>query len=105
MNKFNLSLSAVMVGAMSVSSWVSADSGAADELMAALKACKAGSAAKQSAQAMIKKHGGKPSDDQVDDRVDEQDDKLFKCLDRKLRLKNFYQSSLKASLSAGFFML
>ena len=52
---------------------------------------------------MIKKHGGKPSDDQVDDRVDEQDDKLFKCLDRKLRLKNFYQSSLKASLSAGFF--
>ena len=61
-----------------------ADAGAADELMAALKACKAGSAATKSAQAMIKKHGGKPSDDQVDDWVDEQDDKLFKCLDKKL---------------------
>ena len=81
MNKFNLFLSAVVVGAMSVSSWVSADTGAADELMAALKA---DSAATKSAQAMIKKHGGKPSDDQVDDWVDEQDDKLFKCLDKKL---------------------
>jgi hypothetical protein len=39
-----------------------ADAGAADELMAALKACKAGSAATKSAQAMIKKDGGKPSD-------------------------------------------
>ena len=38
----------------------------------------------QSAQAMIKKHGGKPSDDQVDDWVDEQDDNLFNCLDKKL---------------------
>ena len=84
MNKFNLLLSAVVVGAMSASSWVSADSGAADELMAALKACKADSAAMKSAQAMIKKHGGKPSDDQVDDWVDEQDDKLFNCLDKKL---------------------
>jgi hypothetical protein len=84
MNKVNLFLSAVVVGAMSVSSWVSADTGAADELMAALKACKADSAATKSAQAMIKKHGGKPSDDQVDDWVDEQDDKLFKCLDKKL---------------------
>ena len=84
MSKFNLFLSVVVVGAMSVSSWVSADAGAADELMAALKACKADSAAMKSAQAMIKKHGGKPTDDQVDDWVDEQDDKLFKCLDKKL---------------------
>ena len=84
MSKFNLFLSTVAVGAMSVSSWVYADSSAADELMAALKACKADSAAMKSAQAMIKKHGGKPSDDQVDDWVDEQDDKLFNCLDKKL---------------------
>ena len=84
MNTFNLFLSAVVVEALSVSSWVSADSGTADELMAALKACKADSAATKSAQAVIKKHGGKPSDDQVDDWVDEQDDKLFKCLDKKL---------------------
>jgi hypothetical protein len=83
MNKFNLFLSAVVVGAMSFSSWVSAYSGAADELMAALKACKADSAAVKSAQAMIKKHVGKPSDNKVDDWVDEQDDKLFNCLDKK----------------------
>ena len=60
------------------------DKGAADELMAAMKACKASSDEMKSAQAMIKKHGGKPSDDQVDDWVDEQDDKLFNCLDKKL---------------------
>ncbi len=61
-----------------------ADAGAADELMAALKVCKADSAATKSAQAMIKKHGGKPTDDQIDGWVDEQDDKLFKYLDKKL---------------------
>ena len=33
MNKFNLFLCAVVVGAMSVSSWVPADAGAADELI------------------------------------------------------------------------
>ena len=60
------------------------DKGAADELMAALTACKADSAAMKSAQAMIKKHGGTPTDDQVDNWVDEQDDKLFNCLDKKL---------------------
>ena len=65
MNKFNLFLSAVFVGAMSVSSWVSADTGSAEELMAALKACKADSDATKSAQAMIKKHGGTLSDDQL----------------------------------------
>ena len=84
MSKFNLFSSSVIVGSMSVFSLVSADTGAADELMAALKACSADSAAMKSAQAMIKKHGGKPSDDQVDDWVDEQDDKLFNCLDKKL---------------------
>ncbi len=61
-----------------------ADKGAADDLMAALKACKADSAAMKSAQAMIKKHGGTPTDDQVDNWVDDQDDKLFDCLDKKL---------------------
>ena len=61
-----------------------ADKGAADELMAALKACKADSAAMKSAKAMIDKHGGTPSDDQVDKWVDDQDDKLFDCLDKKL---------------------
>lgn len=84
MKQFNMLLSLIMVGFMSFGSAVSADTGAADELMAALKACKADSAAMKSAQSMIKKHGGKPSDDNVDDWVDEQDDKLFKCLDKKL---------------------
>ena len=84
MKKFNMLLSLIMAGFMSFGSAVSADTGAADELMAALKACKADSAAMKSAQSMIKKHGGKPSDDDVDDWVDEQDDKLFKCLDKKL---------------------
>jgi hypothetical protein len=60
------------------------DKGAADELMAAMKACKASSAEMKSAQSMIKKHGGTPTDDQVDNWVDEQDDKLFNCLDKKL---------------------
>ena len=61
-----------------------ADKGAADDLMAALKACKADSAAMKSAKAMIDKHGGTPTDDQVDNWVDDQDDKLFDCLDKKL---------------------
>ena len=61
-----------------------ADKGEVDELMAALKACKADSAAMKSAQAMIKKHGGTPTDDQVDNWVDDQDDKLFDWLDKKL---------------------
>ena len=61
-----------------------ADKGAADELMAALKACKADSAAMKSAEAMIKKHGGTPTDDQVDNWVDDQDDELFDSLDKKL---------------------
>ena len=75
---------AVLALLISMSLSVSADTGAADDLMAALKACKADSAAMKSAQAMIKKHGGKPTDDQVDNWVDEQDDKLFNCLDKKL---------------------
>ena len=58
--------------------------GAGDELMAAMKACKADSKAMKAAESMIKKHGGKPTDDQVDNWVDEQDDKLFNCLDKKL---------------------
>ncbi len=61
-----------------------ADKGAADELMAALKACKADAAATKSAKAMIDKHGGTPSDDDVDNWVDEQDDALFDCLDKEL---------------------
>ena len=70
-----------MASLFAVPAW--SDKGAADELMAAMKACKASSDEMKSAQAMIKKHGGKPSDDQVDDWVDEQDDKLFNCLDKK----------------------
>jgi hypothetical protein len=61
-----------------------ADKGAADDLMAALKACKADAAAMKSAKAMIDKHGGTPTDDQVDNWVDDQDDALFDCLDKKL---------------------
>ena len=57
---------------------------AADELRSALKACKADAAATKSAEAMIKKHKGNPTDDQVDNWVDDQDDKLFNCLDKKL---------------------
>ena len=63
-------LSLTMVGFMSFGSAVSADTYAADVLMAALNACKAVSAAMKSAQSIIKKHGGKPSDDDVDDWVD-----------------------------------
>ncbi|OUV60392.1 MAG: hypothetical protein CBC82_08410 [Cellvibrionales bacterium TMED122] len=69
---------------LSFSASVLSDASAADELMAALKACKADAAAMKSAQAMIRKHGGKSSDDQIDDWVDDQDDKLFDCLDKKL---------------------
>lgn len=77
-------LTSLVACSMSFSASVFSDSGAADELMAALKACKADSAAIKSAQAMINKHGGSPSDNQVDDWVDDQDDKLFDCLDKKL---------------------
>lgn len=76
--------SIVALSLMVVSNASLADKGAADDLMAALKACKADSAAMKSAQAMIKKHGGTPTDDQVDNWVDDQDDKLFDCLDKKL---------------------
>ena len=74
---------AVLALLISMSLSVSADTGAADDLMVALKACNRFGAMK-SAQAMVKKHGGKPTDDQVDNWVDEQDDKLFNCLDKKL---------------------
>ena len=59
-----------------------ADKGAADELMAALKACKADSAAKKFAQAMIKKHGGTPTDDQVDNWVDDQENSFLSFFNR-----------------------
>ena len=59
-----------------------ADKGAADELMAALKACKADSAAMKSAQAMIKKHGGTPTDDQVDNWVDDQENSFLSFFNR-----------------------
>jgi hypothetical protein len=77
-------LASLAAFSLSFSASVLSDASAADELMSALKACKADSAAMKSAQAMIKKHGGKPSDDQIDDWVDDQDDKLFDCLDKKL---------------------
>ena len=79
-----LLLASLTACSLSFSASVLSDASAADELMAALKACKADAAAMKSAQAMIKKHGGKPSDDQIDDWVDDQDDKLFDCLDKKL---------------------
>ena len=59
-----------------------ADKGAADELMAALKACKADSAAMKSAQAMIKKHGGTPTDAQVDKWVDDQENSFLSFFNR-----------------------
>jgi hypothetical protein len=36
------------------------------------------------AEAMIKKHKGKPTDDNVDDFIDTLDDKLIDCVDSKL---------------------
>jgi len=56
----------------------------ADELVAAMKACKASSAEMKSAQSIIKKHSGTPADYQVDSLGDEQGDKLFNCRDKKL---------------------
>ena len=79
-----LLLASLAACSIAFSTSVLSGSSAADDLMSALKACKADAAAMKSAQAMIKKHGGNPSDDQVDDWVDEQDDKLFDCLDKKL---------------------
>ena len=84
MKKVTALLSVLAIWSVSFVGPAWSDKGAADELMAAMKACKADSAAMKSAQAMIKKHGGTPTDDQVDDWVDEQDDKLFNCLDKKL---------------------
>jgi hypothetical protein len=52
--------------------------------MAAMNACRASSAEVKPAQSMIKKRGDVPTDDQVGNWVDEQDDKLFNCLDKKL---------------------
>ena len=33
---------------------------------------------------MVKKHKGKPTDDQVDDFIDTLDDKMIDCVDAKL---------------------
>ena len=64
--------------------WASANE-EADDLMAALKSCKAGKSEMSSAQSMIKKKKGNPSDDDVDNWVDDVEvEKLFKCLDKKL---------------------
>ena len=84
MKKLTALLSVLAIWSVSFAGPAWSDKGAADELMAAMKACKADSAAMKSAQAMIKKHGGTPTDDQVDNWVDEQDDKLVNCLDKKL---------------------
>jgi hypothetical protein len=62
-----------------------AQAGAGDDLMKAMKACKADSKAVSAAQSMIKKHGGSPSDKQVDDFIDSLDsDDLIDCIDDKL---------------------
>ena len=83
-SKFMFSVMIATVVVFSAPSF-SADTEAADELMAALKACKADSKAMKSAQSFIKKHGGAPTEDQVDEWVDNlDDDKLFDCLDKKL---------------------
>jgi hypothetical protein len=52
--------------------------------MAAMKACKADSKAMKAAESMIKKHGGSPNDDQVDDFIDTLDDDLADCIDDNL---------------------
>ena len=80
--KFTQALLAAAVLAV-VTSGASANE-ASDELMAALKACKADKKVMDAAQAMVKKHKGKPSDDQVDDFIDTLDDKLIDCVDAKL---------------------
>ena len=57
---------------------------AADEIITVLKACKASKKVMTDAEAMIKKHKGKPTDDNVDDFIDTLDDKLIDCVDSKL---------------------
>jgi hypothetical protein len=53
--------------------------------MAALKTCKADASVMKAADAMIKKNKGKPSDDAVDDFIDElESDKLIDCIDDNL---------------------
>jgi hypothetical protein len=53
----------------------------AEDLLADLKDCKADSATMKKAQAMIKKHGGAPSEKQVDDFIDSLPNKLIDCID------------------------
>ena len=58
---------------------------AASELMAALKTCKADASVMKAAEAMIKKNKGMPSDDAVDDFIDDlESDKLIDCIDDNL---------------------
>ena len=58
---------------------------AADELMAALKSCKADASVTKAAQAMVKKNKGSPSDNAVDDFIDDLDsDDLIDCIDDNL---------------------
>lgn len=69
--------------ALALTSTAQADAG--DDLMKAMKACKADSKAISAAQSMIKKHGGSPSDKQVDDFIDSLDsDDLIDCIDDNL---------------------
>jgi len=52
-----------------------------EDLLADLKDCKADPATMKKAQAMIKKNGGAPSEEQVDDFIDSLPDKLIDCID------------------------
>jgi hypothetical protein len=71
---------ALLLGPSAVSA-----NGAADELMAALKACKADSSVKKAAESMIKKSKGSPSDKAVDDFIDGlASDDLIDCIDDNL---------------------
>lgn len=75
---------AVSLGLLLGASSVSAND-AADELMSALKACKADSSVKKAAESMIKKNKGSPSDDAVDDFIDGlASDDLIDCIDDNL---------------------
>ena len=76
---------AALIATLATGANAKGSSEAADELMAALKSCKAGKAEMSSAQNMIKKKKGSPSEDDVDNWVDDvEDEKLFKCLDKAL---------------------
>jgi hypothetical protein len=77
-----LQLSAVMLAmALCVSIANAKHHEEGEYLLEDLKDCKADPATMKKAKAMIKKNGGAPSEEQVDDFIDSLPDKLIDCID------------------------